>query len=56
MRRLPAPTRKLGESPGDYIRRVLDYLTEPDRRRLGEQTASEVLLAVEQLERESQLR
>ena len=53
---VPAPTRSPRESPGDYIRRVLDYLTEPDRRRLGEYTANEVLLAVEQLEKAARRR
>ena len=53
MYREPAPTRFPGEPPGEFIKRVIEYLTEPDRRRLGESTANDVLLAVEQLERES---
>lgn len=47
----PAPTRRRNEPPLDYVLRVADYLSEPDRRRLKVGTAYEVRLAVEQARR-----
>jgi hypothetical protein len=44
------PERLPGESPGRYMRRVLGYLTEPQRRRLGRKAESEMLAAIHELE------
>jgi len=46
----PAPERRPGESPGRYMRRVLGYLTEPQRRRLGRGTERDMLDAIHELE------
>jgi len=42
----PAPKRDVGEHPLDYIERVADYLSEPDRRRLGDATAVDIRRAI----------
>lgn len=45
-----APLRDPNESPGRYLRRVLGYLTEPDRRRLGRRTETDMMDAIHELE------
>jgi len=42
----PAPIPQHGETPQAYVLRVCEYLTEPDRRRLGVGTAHYVEQAV----------
>lgn len=42
----PAPERQRDEHPMAYILRVAAYLSEPDRRRLGQGTAAEIRRAV----------
>ena len=46
-----APTRKKSESPGRYLRRVVAYMTEPDRRRMGHATESQIIEAIQELEK-----
>lgn len=46
MARETAPKPQHGESPQAYVLRVCQYLTEPHRRRLGEETATYVEQAV----------
>ena len=44
-----APEYRVGGSPEDYLRRVIDYLVEPHRRRIGLGTAIDMLAAVDDL-------
>jgi len=46
-----APTPKHGEKPLDYIMRVVAYLNEPDRRRLGDKTRRHMHDAVKEIRR-----
>jgi hypothetical protein len=48
---MKAPKPKPGEHPVDFIERVVSYLTVPERRRMGEETASDVRAALEWLKR-----
>lgn len=41
-----APEPVAGEHPADYIERVVAYLSEPDRRRMGEATAANMRAAL----------
>jgi hypothetical protein len=44
-----APTPKPDEKPLDYIMRVVAYLNEPDRRRLGDGTRRHMQNAVNKI-------
>jgi hypothetical protein len=40
---------KPGEDPLDFIERVIQYLTVPDRRRMGERTAGYMRQAIKRV-------
>jgi len=52
MRRHDAPTPEADETDLNYITRVVDWLAEPDRRRLGQRTRDHVLAAARRLRSE----
>jgi hypothetical protein len=49
MKHHDAPTPEHDETDLNYIVRVVDWLAEPDRRRLGQQTRSHVIQAAKRL-------
>ena len=52
MRRHQAPTPEPDETPLNFIVRVCNWLAEPDRRRLGNETRQQVIEAARRLESE----
>jgi len=51
MIRHDAPTPEVDETDLNYIVRVVDWLAEPDRRRLGVETRKHVIDAAKRLDR-----
>jgi hypothetical protein len=49
-RRNPAPIQREDETDINYIVRVVNYLAEPQRRRLGVETRDQVVEAAKRLE------
>jgi len=46
-----APVREENETPLNYIVRVVNWLSEPDRRRLGLETRQQIIEAANELQR-----
>lgn len=52
----PAPVRSVGESAAAYIIRVCEYMSEPERRRMGVETANAMRAATRELAKPSVIR